>query len=164
MKKLILIGTDGHTASLFPGLIPEAEAHSPVIATVGQYEDRHPQRISLTPLVFNEKSLPGRSVIAGLAAAFAGVSAGYSANLLLSAVDVNLGQLTIEAAGTIDPDYRGELRIIMQNLGPQAVTLMRGERIAQLIFARFEAPEVLEVDELSETERSEGGFGSTGTS
>ena len=66
--------------------------------------------------------------------------------------------------GTIDPDYRGELRIIMQNLGPQAVTLMRGERIAQLIFARFEAPEVLEVDELSETERGEGGFGSTGTS
>jgi dUTP pyrophosphatase len=52
----------------------------------------------------------------------------------------------------------------MQNLGPQAVTLMRGERIAQLIFARFEAPEVLEVDELSETERGEGGFGSTGTS
>ena len=66
--------------------------------------------------------------------------------------------------GTIDPDYRGELRIIMQNLGPQAVTLMRGERIAQLIFARFEAPEVLEVDELNETERGEGGFGSTGTS
>lgn len=66
--------------------------------------------------------------------------------------------------GTIDPDYRGELRIIMQNLGPQAVTLMRGERIAQLIFARFEAPKVLEVDELSETERGEGGFGSTGTS
>ena len=66
--------------------------------------------------------------------------------------------------GTIDPDYRGELRIIMQNLGPQAVTLMRGERVAQLIFARFEAPEVLEVDELNETERGEGGFGSTGTS
>jgi len=70
----------------------------------------------------------------------------------------------IASPGTIDPDYRGELRIIMQNLGPQAVTLMRGERIAQLIFARFEAPEVLEVDELSETERGEGGFGSTGTS
>lgn len=66
--------------------------------------------------------------------------------------------------GTIDPDYRGELRIIMQNLGTKAVTLIRGERIAQLIFARFEAPEVLEVDELSETERGEGGFGSTGTS
>ncbi len=65
--------------------------------------------------------------------------------------------------GTIDPDYRGEIRIIMQNLGPEVVTLRRGERIAQLVFARFEAPDVCEVDELSETERGEGGFGSTGT-
>jgi len=66
--------------------------------------------------------------------------------------------------GTIDPDYRGEIRVIMQNLGPQAVTLRRGERIAQLVFSRFEAPQVVEVDELSDTERGEGGFGSTGTS
>ena len=65
--------------------------------------------------------------------------------------------------GTIDPDYRGELRIIIQNLGPEPVTLRRGERIAQLVFARFETPDVLEVDELSATHRGEGGFGSTGT-
>lgn len=66
--------------------------------------------------------------------------------------------------GTIDPDYRGEIRIIMQNLGPHTVPLLRGERIAQLVFTRFEAPEVLEVDVLGKTERGEGGFGSTGTS
>jgi dUTP pyrophosphatase len=65
--------------------------------------------------------------------------------------------------GTIDPDYRGELRVIMQNLGSQPVTLGRGERIAQLVFARFEAPEVVLAEELSETERGGGGFGSTGT-
>jgi dUTP pyrophosphatase len=65
--------------------------------------------------------------------------------------------------GTIDPDYRGELRVIMQNLGSEAVTLERGERIAQLVFARFEAPEIELSDELSETERGQGGFGSTGT-
>jgi dUTP pyrophosphatase len=64
--------------------------------------------------------------------------------------------------GTIDPDYRGEIRVIMQNLGPEPVTLVRGERIAQLVFARFEAPEVLEVDTVSETARGRGGFGSTG--
>jgi len=64
--------------------------------------------------------------------------------------------------GTIDPDYRGELRVIMQNLGAEPVTLSRGERIAQLVFARFEAPTVVEVDTLSETERGEHGFGSTG--
>jgi dUTP pyrophosphatase len=66
--------------------------------------------------------------------------------------------------GTIDPDYRGEVRIIMQNLGPEPVTLLRGERIAQLVFARFEALEVIEADELTDTARGEGGFGSTGTS
>ena len=51
----------------------------------------------------------------------------------------------------------------MQNLGPEAVTLERGERIAQLVFARFEAPAIQLSDELSETERGAGGFGSTGT-
>lgn len=66
--------------------------------------------------------------------------------------------------GTIDPDYRGELRVIMQNLGPRPVRLERGERIAQLVFARFESPEIAEAVELSATERGEGGFGSTGTS
>jgi dUTP pyrophosphatase len=64
--------------------------------------------------------------------------------------------------GTIDPDYRGELRIILQNLGPRPVTLRRGERIAQLVFARFEEPDVVEVPHVSETLRGKGGFGSTG--
>lgn len=64
--------------------------------------------------------------------------------------------------GTIDPDYRGELRIIMQNLGPHTVTLERGERIAQLVFSRFEAPQIAEVTEISTTDRGVGGFGSTG--
>jgi len=64
--------------------------------------------------------------------------------------------------GTIDPDYRGELRIIVQNLGPRAVSLARGERIAQLVFARFEAPSVEEVGEVGVTTRGSGGFGSTG--
>lgn len=66
--------------------------------------------------------------------------------------------------GTIDPDYRGELKIIMQNLGPDPVTLKRGERVAQLVFSRFEAVDVLESADLSETGRGSGGFGSTGTS
>lgn len=64
--------------------------------------------------------------------------------------------------GTIDPDYRGELRVVLQNLGSEPVTLARGERIAQLVFARFEAPVVEEAEALSETGRGSGGFGSTG--
>ncbi len=65
--------------------------------------------------------------------------------------------------GTIDPDYRGELKVLLQNGGPDPVSIRRGERIAQLVFARFEAPDVVEVDNLSETDRGRGGFGSTGT-
>src|SRR5690606_11600258 len=66
--------------------------------------------------------------------------------------------------GTIDPDYRGELRVILQNLGRETVRLGRGDRIAQLVFARFEAPDLEEVSVLSTTARGGGGFGSTGAS
>jgi len=65
--------------------------------------------------------------------------------------------------GTIDPDYRGELKVLLQNGGTDPVEILRGERIAQLVFARFLAPEVSEAKSLSGTERGEGGFGSTGT-
>jgi dUTP pyrophosphatase len=64
--------------------------------------------------------------------------------------------------GTIDPDYRGEIRVLLQNTGTEVVWIRRGERIAQLVFARFEAPEVSESDDLSGTDRGSGGFGSTG--
>jgi dUTP pyrophosphatase len=66
------------------------------------------------------------------------------------------------APGTIDADYRGELKIILQNGGQDAVTIRRGERIAQLVFARHEAPELVESEAISETARGAGGFGSTG--
>jgi dUTP pyrophosphatase len=64
--------------------------------------------------------------------------------------------------GTIDPDYRGELRIILQNGGVEPVAFTRGDRIAQLVFQRFAAPEVLETEELGNTARGGSGFGSTG--
>lgn len=64
--------------------------------------------------------------------------------------------------GTIDPDYRGELGIIVQNLGGAVFRLARGERIAQLVFARFEAPVMEEATAVGETARGSGGFGSTG--
>ena len=66
------------------------------------------------------------------------------------------------APGTIDADYRGELKVIMQNGGTEPVTIRRGERIAQLVFARYETPLLEEVEELGASERGAGGFGSTG--
>ena len=66
------------------------------------------------------------------------------------------------APGTIDADYRGELKVIMQNAGDEPVTIRRGDRIAQLVFARYETPAIEEVEELGASERGAGGFGSTG--
>lgn len=66
--------------------------------------------------------------------------------------------------GTIDPDYRGEVKVALINLGREPVTLARGERIAQLVFARFEVLVVEEATTVDETSRGAGGFGSTGTS
>jgi dUTP pyrophosphatase len=66
------------------------------------------------------------------------------------------------APGTIDPDYRGELMVILYNAGSAPVTIGRGDRIAQLIFARYETPVITESDALESTERGAGGFGSTG--
>lgn len=63
---------------------------------------------------------------------------------------------------TIDPDYRGELRIILWNGGDESIVISRGMRVAQLVFARFATPEVVEVNHLGSTGRGESGFGSTG--
>lgn len=63
---------------------------------------------------------------------------------------------------TIDPDYRGELKVLLWNAGPDAVPIPRGTRIAQLVFARFLVPEVVVAAELSASTRGVGGFGSTG--
>ena len=72
------------------------------------------------------------------------------------------GITVLNSPGTIDPDYRGDVRVILVNLSNEAFELMPGERIAQLVIARFERVEWEAVDELSTTERGAGGFGSTG--
>jgi len=64
--------------------------------------------------------------------------------------------------GTIDSDYRGEVKVILQNGGAEPVTIARGDRIAQLVFARYEVAELVDATELEASARSAGGFGSTG--
>lgn len=63
---------------------------------------------------------------------------------------------------TIDPGYRGEIRVILQNLGRETFEIHPGDRIAQMVIARYEAVEWIEHDELSDSRRGEGGFGSSG--
>lgn len=72
------------------------------------------------------------------------------------------GIMLPNSPATIDPDYRGELRVIVWNSGSEPVPVPRGMRIAQLVFARFEVPAIEEVTELSDSGRGTGGFGSTG--
>lgn len=72
------------------------------------------------------------------------------------------GLTLLNSPGTIDADYRGEIKIIIINLGSQDFLLQRGERIAQMIFSRVEKPCLVEVQELDETTRNSGGFGHTG--
>jgi len=73
------------------------------------------------------------------------------------------GITVLNAPGTIDADYRGEIGVILVNLSNEDFTINNGERIAQLVIAKHERAEWEEVNALSETERGEGGFGSTGT-
>ena len=73
------------------------------------------------------------------------------------------GVTVLNAPGTIDADYRGEVGVILVNLSNVPFTIENGERIAQLIIAKHERAEWELVSELSTTERGEGGFGSTGT-
>lgn len=68
----------------------------------------------------------------------------------------------VNAPGTIDADYRGEIKVILVNLSKDDFTINPGERIAQMVIARYEKVEWVEVEELSESERGAGGFGSTG--
>ena len=72
------------------------------------------------------------------------------------------GLTCLNTPGTIDSDYRGEIKVILINLGQEAFTIQRGERIAQLVLAPVTQLAWEEVDSLDETERGAGGFGSTG--
>ncbi len=73
------------------------------------------------------------------------------------------GVTVLNSPGTIDADYRGEIKIILANLGAEAFTVERGMRIAQMVIAKHERLEWNIVENLDETERGAGGFGSTGT-
>ena len=72
------------------------------------------------------------------------------------------GVTVLNAPGTIDADYRGDIGVILINMSNEDFVVEDGERIAQLIIAKYDQAEWIPVSELSETNRGEGGFGSTG--
>ena len=88
---------------------------------------------------------------------------GYEAQVRpRSGLAAKKGITVLNSPGTVDADYRGEIGVILVNLSNVPFVVENGERIAQLIIAKHERAEWIVVDELSETSRGEGGFGSTG--
>lgn len=79
-----------------------------------------------------------------------------------SGLAIKQGITCLNTPGTIDADYRGEIKIILINLSSEQVTINSGERIAQMVFAKVEQVNLLQVQEINETLRGNGGFGHTG--
>lgn len=106
------------------------------------------------------KSLERTIVKTGL---FIELPIGYEAQVRpRSGLAAKKGITVLNSPGTVDADYRGEIGVILVNLSHEDFVIENGERIAQLIIAKHERAEWIEVHELSETSRGEGGFGSTG--
>lgn len=92
------------------------------------------------------------------------IPAGYEGQVRpRSGLAVKHGLSMVNTPGTIDSDYRGEIKICMINLGQSTVEIEKGERVAQLVICPVKRAELAVVDSLEETDRGEGGFGSTGT-
>ncbi len=88
---------------------------------------------------------------------------GYEAQVRpRSGLAAKKGVTVLNSPGTVDADYRGEIGVILVNLSNEPFTVENGERIAQLVIAKHERAEWLETEELTETSRGAGGFGSTG--
>ena len=106
------------------------------------------------------KSLERKLFPTGL---FIELPTGYEAQIRpRSGMALKRGITVLNTPGTIDADYRGEIGIILVNLSAEDVTIEPGERIAQMVIARHEQPELIEVTELGTTERGAGGFGHSG--
>ena len=106
--------------------------------------------------------LPGMRALVPTGIAVA-LPSGYEAQIRpRSGLALKHGITLVNAPGTIDPDYRGEIGVIVINHGSEPFTIRNGERIAQMVFASFVRVLLEEVDELEVTSRGNGGFGHTG--
>lgn len=88
---------------------------------------------------------------------------GYEAQIRpRSGLAIKKGISVLNSPGTIDSDYRGEIKVILINLSNETIVINTGERIAQMVVAKYEKVQLHEVDELDSTDRGTGGFGHTG--
>ena len=129
------------------------------------YETLHAAGMDLRAAVPQDEPLvlhPGdrHAVPTGLSMA---IPPGYEGQVRpRSGLAIRNGVTCLNSPGTVDADYRGEVRVILVNLGAEAFTIRRGDRIAQLLIAPVSQAALREVTTLDETARGAGGFGSTG--
>ncbi|MFK8039610.1 MAG: dUTP diphosphatase [Crocinitomicaceae bacterium] len=131
--------------------------------TLPEYETLNSAGVDLRAYTADEiilKPLERKLIKTGL---FLEIPEGYEAQVRpRSGLAYKNGITVLNSPGTIDADYRGEIGVILVNMSNEPFKIENGERIAQLIFAKFEQAEFIKVEALNETERGAGGFGSTG--
>ncbi|MGJ0846744.1 dUTP diphosphatase [Tissierella praeacuta] len=94
---------------------------------------------------------------------FLSIPEGYEAQIRgRSGLALKHGITLANGIGTIDSDYRGEIKVILINLGKESYIINKGDRIAQIVFIKYEKATLIEVDDLDETTRGNGGFGHSG--
>ena len=140
-------------------IVRKKEEHLPL----PRYESSGAAGMDLKAFIKNDIAIPpfGRAKIpTGL---FLEIPSGYEGQIRSrSGLAINKGVCVLNAPGTIDSDYRGELEVILINLGEETFVVKDGDRIAQMVIAPFVQASIKEADTLSETERGSLGFGSTG--
>jgi dUTP pyrophosphatase len=150
---------DNQTTIKVLRLHPERDADLPLPA----YMTPHAAGMDLRAALDTELILaPGAITLVPTGLAIA-LPEGFEAQIRpRSGLAVKHGIGLINSPGTIDADYRGEIKIAVINLGPQSYTLRRGDRIAQMVVQRIYQARFDVVDTLDETNRNDGGFGHTG--
>ncbi len=130
-----------------PGYMSAMAAGMDLLAAVDQAVEIAPGKTSLIPT--------------GLRL---GIPPGYEGQVRpRSGLALKHGITCLNSPGTIDADYRGEIKVILINLGQETFLVRRGDRVAQLVFNKIAQASLIEMDELPDTERGAGAFGSTGS-
>lgn len=129
------------------------------------YQSEHAAGLDVVAGIAHEEPIelmPGARVLVPTGFAIE-LPPGFEAQLRpRSGLALKSGITLLNSPGTIDADYRGEIKVLLINLGTKPVFIRRGDRIAQLVIARVEHASIEVAGELGDTERGQGGFGSTG--
>lgn len=123
------------------------------------------QSVGFDLFASNEKPItlkPGKRTIVPTGIAIE-LPSGFEAQIRpRSGLAYKYGLTILNSPGTIDPDYRGEIKVIVANFGEKKFVIKKGDRIAQMVFSKVVIPKLKEVEELKATKRNRGGFGHTG--